>query len=381
VPLDPKTKPPAVFLTGATGFLGAFLLRELLAQTDASVYCLVRPKAGEDAATRVRRTLVDYGLWDECIRPRIVGVVGDLTEPLLGLSAVEFDALAGKLDAIYHSGAVVNFVESYDFHKRANVFGTQEVLRLASRGAPKPLHHISSLAVFWGADYQGRLIPEEEVAPSGRALLLGYSQSKWAAEKLVLAARSLGLPATLYRPADIWGHSQSGVSQRASFTWSLILTCLQIGAAPETGIVVDAVPVDYVARAIVALSLRTDALGRTFHLVNPAPVPITQIQDYGPGLDYALRRLPFEQWRQEAARLVSELPGDPLYAFLSLLEKMLSEDVLPPRLDPGQVGQLLGGSGILCPPLDRPLISKYLSYFVSSGLLQPQPALENSAPT
>src|SRR5262249_1060269 len=92
--------PRAVLLTGATGFLGAYLLRTLLRETTARVYCLVRP-GRQDAGERVRRNLQALGIWAPAFAPRVHAVAGDLLRPGLGLAADLFERLAPGGDGGY----------------------------------------------------------------------------------------------------------------------------------------------------------------------------------------------------------------------------------------------------------------------------------------
>ncbi|TMD63194.1 MAG: amino acid adenylation domain-containing protein, partial [Chloroflexi bacterium] len=142
------TRPSHLLLTGATGFLGCFLLGELLQHTAAQIYCLLRASSTEEAQQRLQHTLEDAGLWQPAYRCRIVAVKGDLAEPLLGLSQEQFEELAETLEVIYHNGALVNTLYPYQELKAPNVLGTQEILRLATHGKVKPLHYISTLSVF-----------------------------------------------------------------------------------------------------------------------------------------------------------------------------------------------------------------------------------------
>ncbi len=135
-----------VLLTGATGFLGAHLLRTLLDETEATVHCLVRPGATE-AMERVRRNLAAYELWSDADAARVRVVHGDLRRPRLGLDAHELHELAGEIDAIVHAAADVNWVHGYESLRDANVLGTRELLRLACHGMPKPFHFVSSMSV------------------------------------------------------------------------------------------------------------------------------------------------------------------------------------------------------------------------------------------
>jgi len=119
-----------ILLTGATGFLGAHLLRTLIDETEATVHCLVRPSAG-DGLERVRRNLAAYRLWSDSDSARVRVVRGDLRRPRLGLDAREFRELADEIDAIVHAAADVNWVHGYESLRDANVLGTRELLRLA----------------------------------------------------------------------------------------------------------------------------------------------------------------------------------------------------------------------------------------------------------
>jgi thioester reductase-like protein len=204
VSIEPLTEPASIFLTGATGFLGAFLLRELLQQTKADIYCLVRSANAEESKQRLRRTLASYGLWDEDLSSRMIPVVGDLSEPRFGLAADQFTMLANTIDTIYHSGALVNWIYPYERLKPINVLGTQEVLRLACQNKAKAVHYISTIAIFPVlANANVSVIHEKDSVDHGGVLYGGYTQSKWVAEKLVTLAHSRGVPVCIYRPALI----------------------------------------------------------------------------------------------------------------------------------------------------------------------------------
>src|SRR5262249_25698255 len=134
--LGDLSDPRAVVLTGATGFLGAFLLRELLDRTQATVHCLVRAESAALARTRLLDNLWTLRLGD-LPEERIVAVPGDLAEHRWGLSERDFRALAKEAEAVYHCGAWVNFTYPYPTLKPANVGGTVEALRLAALSRAK----------------------------------------------------------------------------------------------------------------------------------------------------------------------------------------------------------------------------------------------------
>ncbi|MEW6637980.1 MAG: non-ribosomal peptide synthetase, partial [Actinomycetota bacterium] len=223
-----------ILLTGATGFVGAFLLEELLSGTDAEILCLVRPRKGQDGLLNpVRENLSRYGLWKPETAHRIAPVSGDLGEPMFGLSQEEFDRLAREVDMVFHAGAVVNLIYPYRALKPVNVDGTREVLRLACRHRSKPVHHVSTNGIF---PSDGRLCCEDDDLDSlADAREDGYGQSKWVAERLVRDAGERGLPVCVYRPGNVSGHSETGASNPKDTLTTVLRESLRIGKAPEIG--------------------------------------------------------------------------------------------------------------------------------------------------
>ncbi|MDQ3942204.1 MAG: amino acid adenylation domain-containing protein, partial [Actinomycetota bacterium] len=201
-----------VFLTGATGFLGAFLLDSLFSRTNATIHYLVRPRKGQDTdpISFIRANLQRYDLWESGHAQRIVPVAGDLSEPLLGMPEDAFEALAREMDIVIHAGAVVNMIYPYEALEPVNVNGTREVLHLACLYKTKPGHHVATNGIFT----PGTPLCEEDVDLDALAEARedGYGQSKWVAEKLVWQAAERGLPVSVYRPGNISGHSSSGAS-------------------------------------------------------------------------------------------------------------------------------------------------------------------------
>lgn len=364
---EPVTEPAHVFLTGATGFLGAFLLHELLQQTRADIYCLVRASTPAEGAKSLQRTLELYSLWDAPLDSRIIPVVGDLARPLLGLSAEQFQALATKVDVIYHNGALVNFIYPYSALKATNVLGTQEILRLASRHHVKPVHFVSTLSVFLSSDaLAGAVVREDDSLDEDARLYGGYAQSKWVAEQLVMIARSRGLPVCIYRPGLITGDSQTGVWNTNDFASRVIQSCIQLGSVPDLDTTVDLVSVDYVSRAITYLSRQNTSLGKAFHLANPQPVRANDVVQWLRACGYPLRQMSYDQWY--AALTDSDDWNQTLLPFL-LPEQILLEQLRPPKIDCHNTVSGLAESDLACPLVDVPLLQTYLSYFQRIGFL------------
>lgn len=375
LPIDDTTEPDCIFLTGATGFVGAFLLDELLRQTQATIYCLVRSANAEEGSKRIQNTLESYLLWNESLSSRIIPVVGDLSQPLLGLPEKQFLAIASKLDVIYHNGAWVHHASPYSTLKAANVIGTQEVLRLASRIKVKPVHFISTCGVFSSVGHLGAKVVREQdslddyAVPSG-----GYVQSKWVAEKLVTQARDRGLSVSIYRLGRVSGHSQTGVFNTNDFLYRLIKGCIQLGSVPEGEILEEMAPVDYVSQAVVHLSRQKESLGKNFHVINSSVLSSSLLINSIRSRGYPIQQISHDQWKAELIKIAGHFPEHALYPLVSLFSGKNSEEKEPQsavlKFDCQNTIDGLADTSVVCPPIDDKLLSTYFSYLIDSGFLE-----------
>ncbi|MDZ8107390.1 MAG: thioester reductase domain-containing protein [Nostoc sp. DedQUE12a] len=374
----PVAEPKNIFLTGGTGFLGAFIIRELLQETSADIYCLVRADNSEAGKTKLQNNLQQYAIWQEEYNSRIIPVVGDLSLPLLGLGLEQFQILAAKIDSIYHSGALLNYVYPYSALKAANVLGTQEVLRLACQIKVKPVHYVSSVAVFESPVYAGKVVKEQDEFNHWEGIYLGYSQTKWVAEKLVKIARDRGLPVTIYRPPLISGDSKTGICNTHDFINLMAKGCLQMGSFPDVEYMLDMSPVDYVSKAVVYLSRQKESIGKAFHLQHPQPAPLKVLVDWIRSFGYSVEMIPYEKWQSELINNVSSV-DNPLYTLRPFLLERWSDEQLTipdlylqarrPHISCQDTLHALAGSSIACPTIDSQLFMTYTAYLIQSGFL------------
>jgi thioester reductase-like protein/amino acid adenylation domain-containing protein len=377
----------AIFLTGASGFLGAFLLAELLEQTHATLHCLVRCNRPEDGMARLISKLKTVDLWHPEYERRIAPIPGDLAKPLFGLDPRAFSELGQCLDMIYHNGALVDFLQPYQRLRAENVLGTQTILNLATIGPAKRLHFVSTLSVFpkqgQGLSNEGRdkgegrvsgeksfatnntvsdaWIDEQDPPAHWTGLETGYDQSKWAAEKLVLAARDKGLAVTIFRPGRITGHSQSGLSDPQSLFVRSLRGYIELNMVSDRYADEDMTPVDFAAKALVMLSLKPDAIGKIFHLINPQPMPAPLILSCLQQAGYKLDIVPDSQWRERMVAKLEMQPHNPLFPFLPLI-KELPASLSVQRFGCSNTLKYLAGTGVICPPADAALFQTYLKY-------------------
>ncbi len=370
-------KPRHILLTGATGYLGAFLLEQLLVRTSATIHCLLRANDTTHGLERLKASMTRYQLWNGTFAERLVVVPGDLARPQLGLDATRWNDLAETIDVIYHNGARVNFVYPYSKVREPNVEGTKTILRLASTTRIKAVHHVSTIDVLQTVMRR----PLREVEPPDHAIEevpAGYTGSKWAAERAINEARKKGLPVAVYRPAQILGHTVTGATQTSDYLVIFVRGFLRMGILPVFPRIIDNVPVDYLAKAIVHISLQPASLGRFFNLFNPQPVSTAKIYEWLAEWGYEYEVVPYK----EAQQIIPAIePGHPLYSVLPLL--LMEAPDPAPALDPAFIHEvdnaveckntleMLADTDLVCPPVDEKYIKDSMQYLLDIGWLEP----------
>ena len=364
-----------IFLTGATGFLGTFLFRDMLDTTGAHIHCLVRAEDAVRGRERLLQTLERSFPGEELAVDRIVAVPGDLAQPCFGLDASTFEQLAEQLDLIVHSGAQINWLAPYARLKPTNVLGTETIIRLAAHRRPTPVHYVSSLAVFPILGHDAlRTIDERTPLDHGGVLHGGYTQSKWVAEKLVADAQARGLRAMIYRPSLVVGDSKTGAWQGDNTIANMLRSWIELGMAPGIEAQLDLVPVDYVSRGMVQLMMCGNGAG-VYHLNNPHTVTVRELSDWLIESGYPIQQTPYGAWRSAMLNRGDVRRQTILDAVGPLLALQVSEEVewleRIPRFGTERTQQMLEGT--VCPPVDAATFRSYIDHLQRSGFL-PVPA-------
>ncbi|HNB37345.1 MAG TPA: thioester reductase domain-containing protein, partial [Anaerolineales bacterium] len=364
-----------VLLTGATGFLGVYVIAEILKTTQANIYCLVRPRRGENSKQRIESQMKRYQVWaggeawQSSWEDRVHVVDGDVTLPRLGMKDAEYETLSRSIDAIFHGAAHVNFIYPYEALRATNVLGIHEVIQFAFYARIKPVHHLSTAAIWpMGAQYT---YYEKDPIDHDGLLNLGYDEAKWVGEKCLMYAAERGLPLARYRPGEVGGDSVTGRCVTDHFIIACFKGFLQFGAFPDLDIEVDVAPVDYVAKAMVYLAFQRNVLGRAFHLTNPSRRKLKDGLNYLQTIGYRFDTLPFVELRDRLA----DSPGfstNALFAYQAALDDMDDVSMQLPTYDTRETLRELAGSGIVCPPADEKLFGTYLRYLQQVNFL-PQP--------
>ncbi|MFI5916481.1 amino acid adenylation domain-containing protein [Dactylosporangium sp. NPDC051541] len=379
-----------ILLTGATGFVGSYLLRELLHTTDARIHCLVRALDDGQAAQRIQAARTRYGL-GEVPGGRVVAVVGDLAQPLLGLARADFDRYAETLGLIVHSAAYVNFTYPYPDLAKVTVHGVKQLIRLAGQRLGIPVHMVSTLAVLAGFGAAGvAAVTEDTPLDFPEHLYMGYTETKWVAEELLRGAAEAGLAVSIYRPYEVSGDLTDGAWNLENATCALLRVIVDLGVAPDIDLPLDLVPVDVLAAQIVHIALTRTADTRTYHLANPRPASLADMVDRLREHGYPIRMVAYPDWVRRAVQHACDHPEHPFTPFVplwvdrsplsGLVVKQMYLTSRFPRFGSAEAERALADLDRRMPPVDADLLDHYIRFFQRVAFFPPPPG-HTGAPT
>ncbi|MHC8346654.1 non-ribosomal peptide synthetase [Pseudomonas sp. RT6P73] len=288
-----------ILLTGATGFIGRFLLRSLLDTTDARIYCLVRASQTESADQRLSQVMQHWQLWKETDSARISVIEGDLRQPLAGMDQKTAARLQTEVDAVYHNATSMNHLESFEMARATNADGTQTLLRFCVTGKAKQFNYISTQGIFSSRGRTGHHVIDEHssIAEEKHLLSEGYVASKWAGELLVQQACSRGIPCNVFRLGLVAADTQHGRYDEAQSFYRMLKSCILMGVAFDNAKKFSFAPVDFIAQAIACLGERSMGSSHTFH---PPSMNETSLAEcfafYNRLAPVPMDILPYDEW-------------------------------------------------------------------------------------
>jgi NAD(P)-dependent dehydrogenase (short-subunit alcohol dehydrogenase family) len=344
------------FVTGATGFIGRYLVSNLL-KRKGTVHVLVR-KGSEKKLDAI----ADSMGWD---RKRIVPVTGDLSKPRLGLTAAQVKALSGKVLHFFHLAAIYDMSADAASQQVANIDGTRNAVELAAAIKAGCFHHTSSIAA--AGLYPG--VFREDMFEEAEGLKDPYLRTKHESEGLV--RKECKVPFRIYRPSMVIGHSKTGEMDKIDGPYYLFGLIKKIRQTlpqwvPTLGVEggrLNVVPVDFVADAMDHIAHKKGLDGQCFHLVDPEPMRFGELMNTFCRAAHAP-----EMTMRLDARMLAVVPGAVRGAVLNLppvkrFTNMVLRDLkIPPatlafityptRFDTRVVERALKGSKIAVPELD-----------------------------
>lgn len=354
-----------IFLTGATGFLGAYIIRELIKAGAERIYCHVRCNNEKEGFERIKGNMEYYKLWNDEYSEFIFPVPGQLEQDLLGIERNQYDFLCENIDVIYHNGAVLNFIYPYETLKNINVKGTISTLEMACTGKMKYYNYISSYSVYMNPSHFGKTVLEDDELKDCKGYPLAYTESKWVCEKIIREARAKGLKASIYRPGDITGSVETGIWKYSDMVSRIVKSILKYKTYPQWDKKMYMTTVDYIAEAVVNISKEEKNYNKAYNIINNNYLSIERLADFIKECGYNLKEISYDEFKNHLAQSDMNHPLKPLESLFendseSFGEKGESISII---YDTSNVQKALEGSGILCPEINADIIKKYIENF------------------
>ncbi|MCW2813216.1 MAG: family oxidoreductase [Nocardioides sp.] len=347
----------AYFVTGATGFIGRHLVQELVDHREGDVFVLCRAGSMGRLETLMRRWGSD----------RVVPVVGDLSEPGLGVDEAWVAEHRGDIDHFFHLAAIYDMTADDATNEVMNVGGTRGAVELAGDLEAGRFHQVSSVAA--AGEHRGRF--DETMFDEGQHLPSPYHRTKYESERIV--REESAVPWRVYRPSIVVGHSETGAMDKVDgpyyfFPVMKMLRDRLPSWLPMVGVDLgqtNVVPVDYVAKAMDHLAHLPGRDGEAFHLVNPEPQPTVEMINLfckaagAPQFATPASRLPVPA-PLRAANIINavvktrpaQIALDQTLGRIGIPAEVLAHTGFTAVFDSVRTEQALAGSGIAVPDLE-----------------------------
>ncbi len=327
-----------VLLTGGRGFMGRYLLHELLIQdSDIIIYCLLRSQNEEEGMNTLRDAMQKSNIWEGRFEERIRIIVGDLTLDRFGLEASDFDHLSHQIDAVYHLAGNVDLVGGYDRIREVNVLAFQSILHLCLRFRLKHLFHASTLGIFpeYVSGFRGefrnyRIGPQAQpdLANMKRwfpLTITGYPWSKLVAEQIILYAMSTGIPAAIFRIPSI-AVASTGFVHTKNFMIRMFAAALQVSKVPRHfSLMSRSDPVDMVCKLLVSIARNPHRRFTIYHCCDTEDTyHEPEIEDFG----IYWKRVSFDAFRRACQALGEKSAMHGLWPLVDNFKDFWSEEIM-----------------------------------------------------
>ncbi|MCG8316925.1 MAG: SDR family oxidoreductase [Pseudomonadales bacterium] len=365
-------------VTGATGFIGRFVVAELLQQSDAKVYALVR-KGSEAKLQKIRDQL-------GVSRENLISLSGNLTAPRLGISVRDAAEVFDKIDHMFHMAAIYDLNASSQAQRKANIEGTRQALLAAEFLKVRCFHHTSSIAA--GGLFPGTFT--ESMFEQATKLDDPYFLSKHLSEALV--RKSCRVPYRIYRPSMVVGHSATGEMDKIDGPYYIfqileLVSKILPGWFPMVGLeggLFNIVPVDYVAKSMVHIAHQSGYDGQCFHLTDSRHYTMGELltlisaQEKGiPNFKWQIPNKPIRLLLEKAVPLLIRMAWiRRILVSMKVAPNAVNFINYPTRYDRTNTSKALSNSDILLPRFDEYLPALWLFW---KNSLSPQRQISKAA--
>jgi len=348
------------FITGASGFIGRRLVKKLLAREGSVIYFLVR-------AAELNSLDALYEFWDftPTEKARVLPVAGDLTEPGLGIAAVDRKKLGKKTTHFFHLAAIYDLTADAESQLKVNVQGTRNAVQFAESIGAKHFHLFSSIAS--AGMFEGLF--REDMFEEAEGLDHPYFKTKHDSEGIV--RHECSIPWRIYRPAIVVGDSRTGEMDKIDgpyYFFKLIQKMRKMLPSwmPTIGIEggrINVVPVDFVVKAVDHIAHLKGEDGKCFHLVDPTPMRVGDLLNtfaraaHAPEMTMGVNAALFSFIPKHIRRALMALSPIRRIQHAVMTDLGLPDDMLrfvnyPTRFDCRETTRVLKGTGITVPPLE-----------------------------
>ncbi|MDZ8086370.1 MAG: AMP-binding protein [Nostoc sp. DedQUE12b] len=370
-------------LTGASGFVGTYFLKELLDTTNLNIACLVRAANEEAGLQRIKKTARKFDVhflpgWEN----RVQIIIGDMSKKRFGLENDRYEELAQNIDSVYHVAAVDNFYLPYDIIKNTNVIGTIEVADFALAGKVKSLYNVSSCAASLLEDCANQPIPI--------GLVNGYAQTKYVTEQIVLRLAEQGYPWVNYRLGYLYTLRVKHIEQNTPLNklFALIEKAYEnidddffidedafenflcaishIGCIPDMDADFDLMSVEYAAKTIVSTSLLSiNERKHNYTFYNPEPLNWSDVISYFQKLNKDVEIVPLRTFVDKYEEYVRNTDKKGMKLLKSVVSPELEKqfNTMFRNINTDQVDTYLHW----CPPCEKQFTHQYVDFVLSSA--------------
>ncbi|OCL27784.1 hypothetical protein U472_04325 [Orenia metallireducens] len=375
-----KANPENILLAGATGFLGSHVLRDLITETDATIYCLLRDKNDDKPRLRLKKRLNFYfgEKLDRYLDNRIIAIKGDLTKDNLGIEDELYQELANKIDTVINSAADVRHYGKYEQFANINVFGTQRLVDFCLVGKEKKFHHTSTISIVGEGGRKGKF-KESDFNIGQNFMTDVYSKSKFEAERVVYQARNKGLKASIYRIGLLVGryedgHFQENIIENRFYNNTKGLISLAKAPSSYMDYRSDFTAVDTCSEAMVKLILWEESIGYNFHMMNANLIPMREFISGINKAGYLIEEVDDQEFynlisnrikNSDFERELSTLFNDLAAGVHNFIEEGTQE-----KMDTTFTVKALEKAGFVWPKIDSEYIRRLLDYCQGIGYIE-----------
>lgn len=348
-----------ILVTGASGFVGSYLCKELLKNEENILYLIVRKKGNQSSSQRMEKVLcniMNKEEYEKC-KERINVIKGDIQEEKLGITREEYKYLTKNIRMIFHCAASIRFSLSYEEAKRINIDGTERVLALFKKINRKDSKFNYVSTSYVGGDCVQNF--SENDLNVNQKFNNTYEQTKYECEQIMQNYINQGYRITIFRPSIVSGSSENGGTQNSNIILKFF-KMLYRGKIKEfycdSKSSINIVPINYFVGGMVYLADKPEGCYKTFHFVNESNINVEKL------VIWVCEILNVEIPKFINFDSAKKINSSPLRYFFEYVK-------LSHTFNSDYTSKMLCEEDIICPQISKSYISKNIEYCIKNNLI------------